>query len=77
MKNPTFHPNHHLVPHEYLGIYRQEHEPDNTEALCSTCPEHDKPNFPQLNGGCSGTCGSDNVWVDDLMFVKLRLEGLI
>ena len=76
MKNPKYHPNHHLVPHKFISIYRERHEPNNVDALCSTCPEYNVPEFLP-DGGCSDTCGGGNVWVDDVTFVKLRLEGLI
>ena len=73
---PKHHPNHYIVPHAAINEWRDLHDPDNMDALCSTCPEYDTPDFLP-DGGCSDTCGCPNVWVDGVMFVKLRLEGLI
>jgi hypothetical protein len=68
------HPEHHIVPYSVLGPWRVANEPDNTDALCSECPEWKGNGVYKV---CSDTCGGANVYVSAVTFVKLRLEGLV
>lgn len=65
------HPDYFPVRHMRLADYRSVHEPSNTQALCSHCPEFDGTNL------CTDSCGPAFVWVDAATFVKLKLEEYV
>jgi hypothetical protein len=69
------HPEHHIVPYSALAKWRDAHDPDNMDALCCECPEFRGAGKP--HDVCSDTCGSANVYVSAVTFVKMRLEGLV
>lgn len=61
---------HQKVLYAELQRYRAAVDTDNVDALCSHCDEFKGSATP-----CSESCGHAFVWVDDVTFVKLRLEG--
>lgn len=63
---------HHRVLFSALQRYRAAVDTENTSALCSHCDE-----FAGSATPCSESCGSTFVWVDDVTFVKMRLEGFV
>ena len=52
-----------------LSEYLHNTEPDNTYTMCQLCDESPKP-----TDNCSESCGPMHVWVDNLSFVKIRLD---
>jgi hypothetical protein len=65
-------PGYRRVVYATLRGYRETTDPENVEALCSHCDEFKGP-----QKWCSDSCGPTNVWVDDVTFVKMRLEGFV
>lgn len=62
---------HQKVLYEEVQRYRAVVDTENAQAaLCSHCGE-----FAGSATPCSESCGLTYVWVDDVTFVKMRLEG--
>lgn len=63
-------PGHRRVECAELQRYRAAVDTENIDALCSHCDEFEGADTP-----CSDSCGKPFVWVDDLHFVKMKLDG--